>query len=145
MCIYINSWYGVKTWHLPSVHINEHHMVYFGHLFPDGSMLSRILLILAWCEKTPSFEWLKKKYCKKCKTSNIFLRQDNNDDINKQTKNTWIWNNREDGEKNNKGKFAFILIVEKGQDLKNETIGVYVIYVEIFSTKTSKKGFIIYF
>lgn len=60
-------------------------------------------------------------------------------------KNRLIWYNREDGEKNEKGKLAFILIVERGQDLKNETIGPYVIYVEIFSTKTSKRGFIYLF
>lgn len=38
MCMYITFWYGVKTWHLPSVQINEHHTVYFGNHFPDGDI-----------------------------------------------------------------------------------------------------------
>lgn len=46
---------------------------------------------------------------------------------------------------NSKGKFAFILIVERGEDLHNETVSSYVIYAEIFSTKTSKRGFIYLF
>lgn len=49
---------------------------------------------------------------------------------------------REHGEKKEKGIFTSILIVERGQDLKNETIGPYEIYAEIFSTKTSKRVFI---
>lgn len=117
----------LKAWHLPSVHINEHHMLY--HFQMERCCL-------AYCEyqpwvKKPLIKWFKNlKYWKNYKIYNFFWRK-NKKRWNKQTnkKTRLICKNRED-EKKKKNKKK--LPLWKLEILRNKRISSYMIYMKYF-------------
>lgn len=72
---------------------------------------------------------------KKNKMHNFCIRWKNKDKINNENNKILTYYSTEDGDESEKEKSTFVKVVEKWQDSRTETIGLYVLYAEIFSRK----------